>query len=172
MAAELVDRLKWAATIVPLLVLTLGHDDKSRGRSWMNYSLRVPGLIHPSCPTCKLKLANMRFRAEILNNCPLLTWEIDIPWFLASDRLLGFDLNWKSILVTVRRSQGRLPFLRVLSTITEISCTALGTFAILLGRNQHLIPNYDAFCHIEFCFCNGHGHGQKVHYHDHYLNFS
>jgi len=30
-----------------------------------------------------------------------------------------------------------------------------------LGRNQHLNPNSDVFCHIGFCFCNGHGHGRK-----------
>ncbi len=60
--------------------------DKSQGHSWMNSSLLALGLIHPSCPACKLKLENVRFQEEILNNCPFLTWVIDSPWFFASDR--------------------------------------------------------------------------------------
>ena len=53
----------------------------------------------------------MRFWAKALNNCP----EIDSLSFLASDRLLGFDVSEKTI-VAVPRIQGRLPFLGVLST--------------------------------------------------------
>ena len=103
--------------------------DKSRGHLWMNYCLPARGLIHLSHPTCKLKLGNVRFQAETLNNCPFLTTEIDSPWFLVSDRSLGFRVNGKttSILVTEPRIQGRLPFLGVL--VTDIryltDCTRL-----------------------------------------------
>jgi hypothetical protein len=34
----------------------------------------------------------------------------------------------------------------------EIFCTALGHFAILLGRNQHLNPNSDFFVTSGFVF--------------------
>ena len=110
--------------------------DKSWGHSWMNYSLLARRLIHPSRPTCKLKLGNVRFRAEILNNCTFLTRDIDSPWFFASDRWLGFGVNRKSILVTVHRTQGRLTFLGVLST--DINYHFSGSFNPIIFQLQSI----------------------------------